>query len=208
MMFRASTIRRAAVLFVALALMPTHFARSAVPAKADGAYLSAWYDVFGERCGKDKGPGCHYFQAGKDLAGLSEAEDSGELATAEREATEKTPLAVQKKRETILQAGKQYARKRGLPQHVGIHIATTLHDWAELGTTRERTQKELQDYTERLYGLSPDQARAALPDIRSGNLSNLERHAGEIAGFWQTTPANARKVIRSLAAAELEAGGK
>jgi hypothetical protein len=108
--------------------------------------------------------------------------------------------------EAMIQAvGKDFASKYALAEDKGVQIARTLSDWATLGKKRARTDADLADFTQRLYGISVEQAKTALESAKSGDLSALEGLNKEVASNWGTSPETSKEILKAWYKDEINA---
>ena len=100
---------------------------------------------------------------------------------------------------TIQGAGKAFALKYALSEASGVQVARTLNDWATLSKkfNRARTDADMADFTQRLYGVSVDKAKSALAAAKAGDSSQLENLNREVAKHWGTTPETSKAVLKN-----------
>jgi hypothetical protein len=96
---------------------------------------------------------------------------------------------------TIQEVGKAFAAKHALAEESGVQIARTLNDWATLGKKKARTDKDLADFSKRLFGVSLDSAKSALDIAKNGDLSRLEALNRQVAEKWGTNPETSREIL-------------
>jgi len=95
--------------------------------------------------------------------------------------------------------GENFAKKYALNAETGISIARTLNDYATLNKKqkRARTDKDIADFSQRLYGVTADKAQKALDDAKKGSAEGLEALNGEVAVHWGTNPETSKVILKS-----------
>jgi hypothetical protein len=98
---------------------------------------------------------------------------------------------------SIQEAGRAFAARHALAEETGLHVARTLHDWATLGKKHARTDADLADFSQRLFGVSLDNAKSALDYAKTGDLSRLEALNKQVAERWGTSPETSKEILQS-----------
>jgi hypothetical protein len=97
--------------------------------------------------------------------------------------------------DVIQQAGKTWAAKYNLDAATGVKVARALNDWNRIVKTRERTEQDLADFTQRVVGLK-------LADIQNAALtqdkSQMDNLVDQAAQNWNTSPENMRNILKSI----------
>ena len=97
----------------------------------------------------------------------------------------------------VVSAGKSLSSRYALAEVSGIKIAETLNDWATLGKKHGRTQRDIADFSERLFGVTAAQVTPALQLARSGDLSGMQAVNNDVATTWNTTPEISKSILTS-----------
>lgn len=92
-------------------------------------------------------------------------------------------------------AGSYYARKFGLSDDQGLKVAKTLNDFA---TLQSRSEQDIADFTQRLYGVNFNTLKPALDSAAMGDNTKLEGVIDQAASNFGTSPEAMRGVIKSL----------
>jgi hypothetical protein len=104
-------------------------------------------------------------------------------------------MAAEKEKQMATSVGKVFAQKYALAEEAGVSIAKTLQDWAVLGRDRARTDRDVSDFSQRLYGVSLDQAKTALVDAMKGNQDSLKELNVDVAAHWGTSPETSKEIL-------------
>lgn len=88
-----------------------------------------------------------------------------------------------------------YAEQFALSQEQGMKIARTLRDFEAV---KSRTDRDVADFAQRLYGVNPHQVVKAIGRAQAGDVSELDRVVAQAAGNFKTSRANMKKIIKSL----------
>ena len=102
-----------------------------------------------------------------------------------------------KEKAKIIEAGKGLAAQHALSEVTGIEIATTLNSWATLGKNHGRTQADIADFSNRLFGISVEQVKPALAAAQQGDLNGLNSLNNDVATHWDTTPETSKEILMS-----------
>lgn len=103
----------------------------------------------------------------------------------------------------VEEAGERFAAKYHLSLEAGTRVAQALNDWATLPKTRARTQKDLQDFTQRLYGIDFNRILSAIEDSKRGQENALNSAIADAAQNWGTNPENMREIMAQWFGKEL-----
>lgn len=100
----------------------------------------------------------------------------------------------------VAHVGKEFAAKYALAETTGVQIAKTLNDWATLSMreNRARTEKDIADFSKRLYGVSISDTQKALASAKAGNSQDLENLNERVAQHWGTSPATSKAILKSF----------
>jgi len=95
--------------------------------------------------------------------------------------------------------GTRFAQKYSLSEEKGIQIAKTLNEYATLSKKqkRARTDKDVADFSMRLYGVSADKVRKAIEDAKKGSPDQLEALNSDVAVHWGTSPETSKVILKS-----------
>jgi hypothetical protein len=105
-----------------------------------------------------------------------------------------TDVAVAEEK-ALQSAGSYYATKFGLSDDQGLKIAKTLNDFA---TLQSRSEQDIADFTQRLYGVNFNTLKPALDAATLGDNQPLEAVIDEAAQNFGTSPETMRGVVKSL----------
>lgn len=97
--------------------------------------------------------------------------------------------------EVIGAAAKEYALRYQLSEDVALRAARTLNDWNKIAKSRSRTESDVIDFAERLYGVDIRLVQNALQDEDDEALS---LHLETAARSWNTSPENMRRILRKV----------
>ena len=99
----------------------------------------------------------------------------------------------------VQNVGKDFADKYALSETTGIQIAKTLNDWATLSKkqNRARTEQDVADFSQRLYGVSYEKTKSAIETAQKGDSSGLNNLNGEVAAHWGTNPETSKAILKS-----------
>lgn len=145
-------------------------------AYSDGSYFwispdGVMYDPYGNALNGDEN------QGSRDIIGASASESES----------------------TILAVGKKFAQKNALAEATGVRIARTLNQMATLPKrlNRARTQADVADFTQRLYGVDFSRVSEAASQYAAGNTADLKALNAEVARNWGTTPETTEAVLKA-----------
>ena len=97
----------------------------------------------------------------------------------------------------VQSAGEMFAAKYQLDAEVGLKVAKIVHDYAELGKSRARTEADIADFSKRLYGQDLNKVKGALAEAMKGNKAALNQAVDEAAGNWKTTPETMKEILKT-----------
>lgn len=115
--------------------------------------------------------------------------------------------AASQERKAVESAAKSFSSKYALSSDTGVRVAQTLRDWATLSKSRSRTQKDVEAFTKRLYGIDYNKVEKALTEAYVGDRGELDGLIEEGAANWGTSPETMREILRNWYSAEASAGG-
>lgn len=217
---------------LSLALTLGFFSLTACNSGSTGdPYYVAWYDAFGRPCGYsmiDVHPGCNYYSNGSKILAWQDPfwsqwprngqpwmSPSGvwydpngyainsDLNSAEISADVITQAAEQQN-EIVRLAGKSLSQEYALSESISIRIAQSLDRWATLGQTRTRTEADIADFSQRLYGLRVEQIKTAMNRVLTErNLQPLEELNIDVAAYWGTSPEVSKMILKKWHQGEL-----
>ena len=96
----------------------------------------------------------------------------------------------------IAEAGLNFAKTYGLSEDKGVQIARTLDSWEALNRKRSRTEADVADFSQRLYGVKVADAQKALDSAVKGDISGVEAMNAQVAQYWGTTPETSKKILK------------
>lgn len=120
---------------------------------------------------------------------LNEMED-------ESQTTDVIEQASKKEADMARSVGKTFAQKFALQESAGVNIAKTLQDWAVISRDRARTDADVADISNRLYGVKFDQAKKAILDAAKGDASQVTELNIDVAAHWGTTPETSKAILK------------
>jgi hypothetical protein len=103
----------------------------------------------------------------------------------------------QAEKNVVKTAGDYFAAKYGLDAATGQRVARVLKDWATIGKDRARTEKDIADFTQRLYGLDFNKVKNALAEAQKGDLKAIDGLVDEAATNWATTPETMKEILKT-----------
>jgi hypothetical protein len=102
----------------------------------------------------------------------------------------------QQEQNVVKSAGEFFAAKYSLDAATGVKVAKILHDYAELGKSRARTEADIADFSKRLYGQDLNKVKGALAEAMKGNKTQLNSVVEEAATNWSTTPETMKEILK------------
>ncbi len=98
----------------------------------------------------------------------------------------------------VLEVGHDFAQKNALTEATGIRIARTLNQMATLPKRlgRARTESDIADFTQRLYGVDFRRVLNAASSYSAGDDSSLRELNSEVAGNWGTSPETTEAILK------------
>lgn len=104
--------------------------------------------------------------------------------------------------------GKALAQKYALAEDKGIMISKTLQGWAQLGRERARTQADMDDVSQRLYGIDASKAKNAIQKaLSSQSQQPIEELNVDVAAHWGTSPEVSKQILKGWYKDEVSAYG-
>ena len=100
----------------------------------------------------------------------------------------------------VLAAGEGFASRFALQSETGVDVARTLNAWATLTRDRKsrvRTEKDIADFSKRLFGIEVSQAKVALGLAKEGDLSRAKELNAQIANHWGTSPETSAQILKT-----------
>ncbi len=183
-------------------------------------YYSGWDSTYDDSCDYG-GPGCeYYYDDGSYDSGYYDSEDSsggyydeyGQWVDPTYTYSRKNPsegrnvvgdvAALTLK--VVKSAGQKLAAKYGLSSETGYNIARLYNTWAVIGKDRSRTEKDVKDFTRRLYGIDANKIKISLEAAQKGEMSLLEENLEEVADNWGTTPEMVKAMQKEWFAPQLK----
>lgn len=97
----------------------------------------------------------------------------------------------------VMKAAQHFQAKYELTADTSMKVARILHDWAKIGKDRARTEKDIADFTQRLYGIDLNQVKNALAEVQKGEKKAFENLVDETATNWGTTPETMKEILKT-----------
>jgi hypothetical protein len=190
---------------------------------AGDPYYSAWYNAYGVGCSANYGnpyPGCDYYQNGTKIQALQDPfwsqwkrgeywtsptgiwyDPSGYALNSDpvvNEApTDVISAASAQETQMVHIAAKNLSGQYALSESSSIQITRSLNDWATLGRDRARTEADVADFAERLYGVSATKVSQALDlATQTHSLKPLEDLNVDVAAYWNTSPEVSKIILK------------
>jgi hypothetical protein len=101
-------------------------------------------------------------------------------------------------------AAKHYASKFSLSAEQGMKIAKNVSDFNAL---QSRSDKDVADFAQRLYGVSPTQIASAVGQAQAGDSSAMNAVVAEAAKNFNTSSENMKSIVKTLHGKALEQQG-
>lgn len=109
------------------------------------------------------------------------------------------------KEEKFLNASAEfYANEFSLSKEKGLKLAKTLKDFK---ATTSRTEADLADFAERLYGINPSKMVSAVSEAQTGDSSALNEVVNEAAEKFGTDADNMKDIVKFLHGKTLRENG-
>lgn len=114
------------------------------------------------------------------------------------------PQIEEQDQEALVWQGQRLAARYLLSDEQGLRLAQTVRDFALL---RERTPRDLQEFSQRLYGLNPQEIAQALGEAQLGNRERLNLLIERSARHFGTDALTLREIVRDLHGRALRENG-
>lgn len=114
-----------------------------------------------------------------------------------------TDLA-QAEEQMLANQGKHFASKFSLSEEQGLKLAKSINDFNAI---KDRSEKDVADFAERLYGVNPSKIVAAAGKAQAGNNAEMNELVAEAAKNFNTTSDNMKSIVKSLHGKLLEQQG-
>lgn len=101
-------------------------------------------------------------------------------------------------------AASHYATKFSLSSEQGLKIARTIRDYS---TLESRTEKDVAEFANRLYGVSPTRIAQAVSKAQAGQSEELNSVVAEAARNFETSTENMKQIVKTLHGKALEENG-
>jgi hypothetical protein len=187
-------------------------------------YYGAWFDLFGNVCGYSPRPGCDYYSNGLKIMVYEDPyyylwmqdptagyglwyspsgiiyDSFGYAINADRSWNETSIDVITNAAEagdrTLKTASEKFASEYGLSTSSALEVARTLNQWATLGKSRSRTEADIADFSEKLFGIKPDRIADAIQASQDNHtLKPLLDLNDEVAAHWGTTPETSKMIL-------------
>lgn len=97
-----------------------------------------------------------------------------------------------------------YTNKFNLSEEQGKKLAKTLQDFQLL---KKRTGTDLVEFSQKLYGLNPEEIITSVSAAQVGNNAELDKLINKAAKNFETTSQNMRKIIKTIHKSVLKENG-
>jgi len=97
----------------------------------------------------------------------------------------------------VAKAGKDLAAKYNLSAAKGTQIARTLNDWAKIGKSRAKTEKDLAEFSQKLYGVDYLKVKKAVLSAMKGDKAAMKQTVAEAAKSWGTNEETMKQVLKN-----------
>lgn len=101
-------------------------------------------------------------------------------------------------------AAKHYASKFSLSAEQGMKIAKTI---ADFNTVQNRSDSDVSDFAQRLYGVNPAEIASAVGQAQAGNNAKLNEVVASAAKNFNTSSDNMKSIVKTLHGTMLEKNG-
>lgn len=108
----------------------------------------------------------------------------------------------------ISEAAQGLVEKFALNEESSLQVAKTLNNWANLGKQHGRTEKDVAEFSQRLFGVSVEKARPALIKAQTGDISALKELNIEVASHWNTDAEVSQAILMSWYKKDIDAAQK
>ena len=99
---------------------------------------------------------------------------------------------------------KHFSTKFSLSEEQGLKLAKSINDFNAI---QERSEQDVADFAQRLYGVSPSKIVAAAGKAQAGNAAEMNELVAEAAKNFNTTSENMKSIVQSLHGKLLEQQG-
>lgn len=103
----------------------------------------------------------------------------------------------QQEKNVVKSAGEFFAAKYQLDAETGMKVARILNDYATIGKQRARTEKDIADFTQRLYGVDFNKVKGALTEAMKGDKGPMDALVDEAATNWSTSPETMKEILKT-----------
>jgi hypothetical protein len=111
--------------------------------------------------------------------------------------------AAEQEQSVVVGAAADLADRYALSSDVALRVTTTLNEWNNVKKYRTVTAADADDYNKRLFGVTIDQAAAALMAASGGDKAQLTQLNEQVAGTWKTNKETSEEILRTWYEKEL-----
>lgn len=97
----------------------------------------------------------------------------------------------------VAKAGKELAARYSLSAAKGVQIARTLNDWAKIGKSRAKTEKDFSEFSQKLYGVNYLKVKSAILAAAAGDREQMQQTVAQAARNWGTNEETMKQVLRT-----------
>lgn len=112
--------------------------------------------------------------------------------------------AAQKEEKFLNASAEFYANEFNLSKDKGLQLAKTLKDF---NATTSRTEEDLADFAQRLYGINPSEIVSAVSSAQSGDSADLNKVVEQAALKFETDTENMKEIVKFLHGKTLKDNG-
>lgn len=103
----------------------------------------------------------------------------------------------QSEEEFVEEVGADFAAKHNLTLDRGIQVARALNEWSKIERDRSKTEADVAEFSEKLYGVNYNTMKVALEEAMRGNNDRMRAAVAESAASWGTSEETMKEVLRA-----------
>jgi hypothetical protein len=104
----------------------------------------------------------------------------------------------------ISEQGERFAARFALTTEQGVRVIRAARDWSLL---QERSAQDLEEFSQRVYGVHPAQIASAMEHADLGNRGELEQIMKTAASHFGTDPGTMKEIVEELHSEALREAG-